>query len=313
VTQPDASRTAEYMALFRALETSRRPVRARLFEDPFAHGFLRPSLRTVVRLSRLPFGGSPVAWFIDWRWPGARPSGTARTRLIDDALTDALRRGFEQVVILGAGFDCRAYRIRDVERTRVIEVDHPATLTAKKDRLTRMLGRLPAHVEFVEIDFNRQMLDGVMEASGFDRRTRTFFIWEGVTNYLTESAVDGTLRYLARAGEPGSRILFTYIHRGVLQNPAGFEGAEKSVSVVERVGERWTFGIDPAELPSYLTKRGLELIEDVGSREYRARYMKPSRLRMRGYEFYRAALAQIPGMTGENSRPIPPSATVSAS
>jgi methyltransferase (TIGR00027 family) len=143
-----------------------------------------------------------------------------------------------------------------------------------------------------------------MEASGFDRRARTFFIWEGVTNYLTESAVDGTLRYLASAGEPGSRILFTYIHRDVLQNPRGFAGAQKSASVVERIGERWTFGLDPEELPGYLAKRGLELIEDVGSLEYRSRYMRPSRLRMRGYEFYRAALAQIPAVTGENSPSI---------
>jgi methyltransferase (TIGR00027 family) len=300
VTEHHASKTAEYMALFRALESFRRPAGARLFEDPFAVGFLRPSLRSVVRLSRLPFGNSPVAWFIDWRWPGARASGIARTRLIDDALTDALRRGFGQVVILGAGFDCRAYRVRDIERTRVFEVDLPATLAAKKDLLKRMLNGLPAHVAFVEIDFNRQTLDEVMEAAGFDRRARTFFIWEGVTNYLTEEAVDATLRYLARAGAPGSRILFTYIHPGVLQNPAGFAGAQKSVSVVERAGERWTFGIDPADLPSYLADRGFELIEDIASLEYRARYLKPSRLRMRGYEFYRAALAQIPGRaTGE--------------
>jgi methyltransferase (TIGR00027 family) len=312
VTDHDASRTAEYMALFRALESVRRPVRARLFEDPFARGFLRPSLRSVVRLSRLPFGSSAVAWFIDWRWPGARASGIARTRLIDDALKDALRQGFSQVVILGAGFDCRAYRIRGIERTRVFEVDLPVTLAAKKDLLKRMLGELPTHVAFVEIDFNRQMLDEVMGASGLDRRARTFFIWEGVTNYLTETAVDATLRYLAGAGALGSRILFTYIHRDVLQNPAGFVGAQKSVSMVERAGERWTFGIDPADLPSYLAKRGFELIEDVGSLEYRARYLKPSTLPMRGFEFYRAALAQIPRLRRESSQPTRPRAVTSA-
>src|SRR2546429_468606 len=120
-----ASRTAEYMALFRALESSRPSSRSRLFEDPFAYGFLRPALRRVVRLSRLPLGSSPVAWFIDWRWPGARASGIARTRFIDDALIYTLREGVGQVVILGAGFDCRAYRVRGIDRARVFEVDHP--------------------------------------------------------------------------------------------------------------------------------------------------------------------------------------------
>jgi methyltransferase (TIGR00027 family) len=289
-----ASRTAEYMALFRAMESSRRPRGARLFDDPLAYRFLRPSLKAVVRISRLPIGHWPVAWFIDWRWPGARASGIARTRLIDDALTDALREGAEQVVILGAGYDCRAYRLPGIERTQVFEIDHPATLAVKRNVLEQALGELRPHVSFVEIDFNRQELDAVIEASGFDHGAKTFFVWEGVTNYLTEEAVDRTLRYLAAAGARGSRLLFTYIHRDVLEVGEAFANAHASASAVRRAGEPWTFGIDPEELPAFLEERGLELIEDVGSLEYRGRYMKPSGLHMRGYEFYRAALAQIP-------------------
>lgn len=278
------------MALFRALESS-RPSGSRLFDDRFAYGFLRPALRVPVRLSRLPFGSSSVIRFIDWRWPGARASGVARTRLIDDALASALREGIDQVVILGAGFDCRAYRIAGIEDVRAFEVDHPATLASKKDQLRRALGTLPPHVEFLEIDFNRQRLKEVMESSTFHAAARTFFIWEGVTNYLKETAVDETLRDVAEAGAPGSRIVFTYIDSRVLDQRSDFAGAKRSASTVERAGEPWTFGIHPAELRGYLAARGLELIEDVGSLDYRARYMKPSGLHMRGYEFYRAALA----------------------
>src|SRR4051794_15058036 len=298
-----ASKTAEYMALFRALET-RRPAGTRLFEDPFAYGFLKPSLRLVVQLSRLRLGGLTVARFIDWRWPGARGSGIARTRLIDDELDDALRRGIRQVVILGAGFDSRGYRTRGIDETRVFEVDHPATLATKKRALKRRLHRLPAHVTFAEIDFNHQALDEVMDASGFNREVRTLFIWEGVTNYLTSKSVDATLSSLATVGAPGSRIVFTYIHAGVLRNPAGFEGVEKSVAVVERGGERWTFGIEPSELRAYLARLGVKLIEDVGSLEYRARYMEPSGLHMKGYEFYRAAVAQIPEAAAGTGHPV---------
>jgi len=288
-----ASLTAEYMALFRALESSRRPPRARLFDDPFAYRFLRPSLKAVVRLSALPLGTPSVTGFIDWRWPGARASGVARTRLIDDALIDAIHEGATQIVILGAGFDCRAYRLRGIGDTRVFEIDHPATLKAKRTVLQKTLGQLPAHVDFVEADFNRQTLDAVLEPSGFDRRAQSFFVWEGVTNYLTEEAVDRTLRYLATAGRPGSRLLFTYIHRDVLQDRGAFTGAGRSASVVENAGEPWTFGIAPAELRGFLAERGLELIEDVGSLEYRARYMPPSGPHMKGYEFYRAAVASL--------------------
>jgi methyltransferase (TIGR00027 family) len=214
--------------------------------------------------------------------------------LIDDALVDALSQGTSQVVIMGAGFDCRAYRIAGVDSARVFEVDHSGTLATKKSVLKRIPGLRSGHVRFVETDFNRQPLGEVLDASGFDRQARTFFIWEGVTNYLTGEAVDATLRYLANAGQRGSKVLFTYIHRNVLHDPSSFEGAEKSISVVARAGERWTFGIDPKELRPYLAERGLDLIEDVGSLEYRRRYMKPSGFHMKGYEFYRVALAQIP-------------------
>src|SRR5262245_13609021 len=104
-----ASRTAEFMALFRALEST-FPPEHRLFTDVFAKGFLRPSLHLLVQLARFRGLRVFVAQFLDWCWPGARTSGIARTRYIDDACREALREDFQQVVILGAGFDARAYR-----------------------------------------------------------------------------------------------------------------------------------------------------------------------------------------------------------
>lgn len=295
MTQQIASRTAEFMALFRALESTRRPAARRLFTDPFARDLLRPVLRAVVDLSRVPIAGAMVARLIDRRWPGARSSGVARTRLIDDAIEKALRDGVGQVVILGAGFDCRAYRVRGIQRARVFEVDRGATLAAKRLRLTQILGVLPAHVIFVEVDFNRQALDQQMEASGFDPSARSFFIWEGVTNYLTAAAVDSTLRYIGTNAVPGNRLIFTYVHRGVIDGSVPFEGTRNLAATLGRAGEPWTFGIDPAEAPTYLADYGFELIEDLGATEYRARYMGPSGRCMKGYEFYRTALAEVRG------------------
>jgi methyltransferase (TIGR00027 family) len=114
-----ASRTAEYMALFRALEATRSAGR-RVFEDRFAAAFLSPQLRLVVGLSRVPGVGALVRAYIDRRWPGARTSAVARTRFIDDAAKEALGSGIEQVIILGAGFDARAYRIAAMARGAVV-------------------------------------------------------------------------------------------------------------------------------------------------------------------------------------------------
>ena len=131
--QEAVSRTATVVTLWRATE-SVRAATTRLFEDPFAAAFLGWRFRWALYLSRLPVIGAGVPWsLIDGHWSGARGTVVVRTRYIDDLLGAALRRGVDQVVILGAGFDCRAYRIQGIERSRVFEVDHPMTQAKKKD------------------------------------------------------------------------------------------------------------------------------------------------------------------------------------
>src|SRR5689334_8034180 len=93
------SRTAEYMALFRALESCQPPSR-RLFVDPFAAALLSGRLAYAARLARLPLVGSLVPWLIDRGWPLTRSSGVVRTRLIDDAVRDALSDGASQLLLL---------------------------------------------------------------------------------------------------------------------------------------------------------------------------------------------------------------------
>ena len=287
-----ASRTAEYMAFFRALESARPPSR-RLFTDPFAIHFVRPALRRAVWWSRLPLLGACIPWYVDRRLPGARTSGIARTRLIDDALSQALRAGIDQVVILGAGFDCRAYRLSGVDAATVFEVDHPATLSAKLTHLRRALAKLPENVRFVEMDFNQQSLLEALRQAGFDPARSAAFLWEGVTNYLTAAAVDAVLRGIAGCAG-GSRVIFTYVHRRALDGSGLFADAADILRDVERLGEPWTFGLDPQDLAAYLRERGLLLERDAGAREYRAQYYGPAAERMRGYDFYRVTIASVP-------------------
>ena len=127
---------------------------------------------------------------------------------------------------------------------------------------------------------------------GFDPVRHTLFLWEGVTNYLSAEAVDATFRFV-RTSAPGSRILFTYVHRDVLAHPAAFSGTRLMVRTLRHVGESWTFGFDPAELPAYLQQRGLLLLADVGSVEYRARYLGQEGHHLHGYAFYRVAEAEV--------------------
>ena len=209
------------MALFRALESA-RPTHQRLFADLFARAFLRPRLRLVVALARvLSLDGT--CRVIDRRWPGARSSAVARTRFIDDRLQVMLASAMEQLVLLGAGFDSRPYRLSACEPIAVFEVDHPDTLAKKRRVLETQLGTLPRHVRFVATDFNQEALPARMAAAGFDATRRTLVVWEGVTNYLSEAAVDETLGWCAQLA-PGSQLLFTYVHRGRPRRPAILRG-----------------------------------------------------------------------------------------
>lgn len=288
-----SSRTAEYMAFFRALE-SVRPAGKRLIGDPFAIAFVRPELARAVRLARIPGLHRLIERVADRRLPGARTSAIARTKLIDDAWQRALDDGIRKIVILGAGFDCRAYRLTASSRAIVFEVDHPATHALKRERLARMLPEIPANVRFAAIDFNRESLPGVLTASGFNREMRSLFLWEGVTNYLTAEAVDAVLRYVG-ACAPGSRIALTYVHRGVLDGSVEFFGGEKIRRDVAALGEPWTFGFDPADLSAYLRERNLELDYDAGAREYRMECFGPRGAKMKGYDFYHVAFAHVVG------------------
>jgi methyltransferase (TIGR00027 family) len=292
------SRTATVVALWRARESS-RSVTTRLFDDPLASAFLSRRLRWALRLSRLPVIGHAVPWsLVDGHWAGSRGTVVARTRYIDDVLGEGLRGGVEQVVILGAGFDSRAYRIRGIERTRVFEVDHPLTQARKREVVTQRLGALPPHVTLVSIDFDTETLDTGLQRACYRGDARTFFICEGVTHYLAADAVDALFRYVAASAAVGSRMVFTYIHRAILTESSAFAGAAATLSTVRRGGEPYTFGFDPAELPRYLTARGLVLIEDVGASAFRERYLAPVG---RGHEplseFQRAALVEVSGQT----------------
>jgi methyltransferase (TIGR00027 family) len=76
----------------------------------------------------------------------------ARERYIDDYLITCLQQGFNQIVILGAGFDTRAYRINGIDKTKVFEVEHPATQMVKLEKLQKIIAPLPDRVTFVPVD-----------------------------------------------------------------------------------------------------------------------------------------------------------------
>jgi methyltransferase (TIGR00027 family) len=282
-----ASRTAQYMALFRAIETG-RPSHKRLFSDPYAAIFLDKKLNRVAKFSKLPIIGRLIPKIIQKRGPGALSSGIARTKYIDELLWQTILKGVKQVIILGAGFDTRPLRLDYLNSIPVIEIDHPDTARWKINRLKETLGDLPKNVSYFQIDFNKQSLEDLASEHNLNFDIPTTIIWEGVTNYLTQHAIDETFEFVKKF-TTGSYLIFTYINRLVLDNPGLFIGTEKVLENLTKNEESWTFGFNPEELSSYLAEFHLTLLEDLGAGEYRKKYMPDREAVSKGYEFYRVA------------------------
>jgi methyltransferase (TIGR00027 family) len=277
-----ASKTAQYVALYRALETDERR-RAPLFRDPYAQAFLTPGLKLVVRAARRPILRGAVERYADHRAPGARTSAIARTAYIDDAVRAAVSAGVDQVAILGAGFDSRAQRMPELAGVRVFEVDRADTQAAKR-------AQLPAGVRYLAVDFERDRLGDALTAAGWEAQRRTLFLWEGVTGYLTEPAVTAVLCWIATTA-PGSSVVFTYLHGGLLDGTRRFPGAARIMARLRRIGEPWTFGLHPEAVGPFVARAGLVLREDVGADDYRRRYL--GAVATPGYGFYRIAIADV--------------------
>lgn len=210
------SQTASMVAFFRAL-AHLGVTSAKGFQDPTAEHLLPTPWAQIYALTRRRARRDPQhPSFADAR------RGTdllaLRTLTIDAHLRDALASGARQLVILGAGLDGRAYRLRGLADVRVFEVDHPAT-QAWKQRRTATLPVLAKSRTFVPVDFERDSLDAALARAGHDSAVPTVWIWEGVVMYLTPSAMRATLAVLTARSAPGSMAIIQYNTRRSMPGP----------------------------------------------------------------------------------------------
>jgi len=264
------------MAFYRAAELA-KPENERLYYDPIAKDFLRMPLRLLIR-SRLLSG--MIIWFFTERWvPGGVGVVLARSRYIDDCLGDCLAEGIGQLVILGAGYDSRAYRFGVLKRdVKVFEVDHPATQTAKTRKLRRLLGSLPSHVVYAPVDLMKGDLDKRLFDSGYDRNLNTLFICEGVSYYLSAQAVDEVLAFVASNSAKGSSIVFDYFVQ-TTADKAGESGIsrkklEQIAQSAKRHGEPVIFRMRPESVGEFLSRRGFQLKANVTAQDLKRLYFK---------------------------------------
>jgi methyltransferase (TIGR00027 family) len=262
------NRSAEGVAGFRAIEWL-KPESKRVCDDPYARGLLGGGLMFPL-LKWMANSG-----LYDHLAPGAIGFICGRERYIDDYLKDCLNQGFQQIVILGAGFDTRAYRIPGIEKTHVFEIDQAATQKVKLERLKKLIDPLPAHVTFVAVDFNIHTLAERLQSSGYNEHEKTLFIWQGVTYFLTAAGVEDTLAFIANHSGAGSAVIFDYIFNETFLDKTN--GFGKSLQQAGKVsGEAYLFGIDQGQVESFLVKRGFCDVLDMSLESIKGKYFTGS-------------------------------------
>ncbi len=268
------SRTAEATTLFRALE-SRRPAGERVCFDPYAIRFLG---RANIRVIMSGFIARTILGDLAKRGLASSYGGVvARTRFIDDYLQNRIEAGLEQIVILGAGYDSRAYRFPELQRARVFEVDHPITLKRKVTRVRSIFGSLPDHVTYMPVDMDGAPLDESLLTHGFRGDLQSLFILEGLSMYLPALAIDGLLAFISDNVPGGSSIVFDYVYREALEGTAEFPGAEEWLAFLRRMGEPPVFGIERDSVGAFLTDRGFTGVEEISYASLKDKYFPPHR------------------------------------
>jgi len=245
----------------------------RLVDDDLAELFLPASLRLLVGATRWGPARRLMIRGSEFTGPGLWVNMACRKHFIDDKLKAALD-DIGAVVILGAGLDTRAYRLTRQARIPVFEVDQPVNIAMKAKTVRRVLGELPLSVRLVALDFEHDDLLTSLAEHGYRTDYRTFFICEGVTQYLTEDGVRRTLEGL-RAAAPGSRLVFTYVQRDFIEGTNRYGTRTLYRNTRER-HQIWQFGLEPDEVAGFIAEYGWRLVEQAGPDEFVQRYVEPA-------------------------------------
>ncbi len=231
-----------------------------VLDDRYADAMLRPRWARIARalrhkpLTRL--GHNPSFAYL-----------AARTRFFDDAVIDAVDAGIRHVVVLGAGYDSRAWRLAR-PGVQYYEVDHPATQRDKRPRAP------DGGPRYVEAELGVAALDAVLRTAGFGAGERAMFTVEGLTMYLLEHDVSVLLRTLAGLGGDGSRLAVNFgVGFRADDSPRARLRAKAGRGLVSLGREPFRFELPPPEVAAFLSRAGWAANEVLTGRQVGDRYL----------------------------------------
>lgn len=206
--------------------------------------------------------------------PGILRHYALRKLYLEEITRRSLDSGTGQVVILGAGFDTLALRLRRVyAQANFWEIDHPATQRVKQKALAAP-GLTGDNLSLIPLDLTRESLRETLASSPkYHPEVATLFVAEGLLMYLTPEQAAGIFRDIREHSRQGSRIAFTFLE----PQPDGRINFARSSRIIgfwlHLRGEMFQWGLAQGEAAFYLQAQGFALREIITSEELRRRYL----------------------------------------
>ena len=269
--------TAQGVAKQRLIESLAKPNK-RVIYDPYAKYFVLGA--SLIKL----LGHKISVWLGDKIVPGMHEHLICRTRFIDDLIEESTSAGIEQYVILGAGYDSRAYRLKLPPKLKIFEVDQPEVQGIKRLKLPKSISNRK-NIIYVSIDFNNQSLKEQLLDAGFDKSKSTIYTLEGVSQYIPKEALSSTLKELATLNvNSNSKIFISYVNKLLLEDSKacfgmGYSRPEKAIKFIingaKKVGEPWISFYSAEEIQNLLSENGFIVIENQTLADLNSKYFAP--------------------------------------
>lgn len=266
VNRENPSKMAEGIAMQRFGE-SKKPEDERICYDPYAVHFI--SSKIIEFGMKYPEEAKAAIENTERLFPGLSNSIMARVRYFDDFVKRSIEEGLEQLVILGAGYDTRAYRIKELENVKVFEIDHPNTQSFKIEKLKEIFGSTPGHVVYVPVDFETEKLGRKLLNNGYDKSKKTLFVMEGLVMYIPPKAVAEILIFIVENSGKGNAVIFDYYPESVVDGTCKLEIGTDIRNHLIQIGEPLQFGIKEAEIEDFLMQFGFSKIQNITSEDYK--------------------------------------------
>jgi methyltransferase (TIGR00027 family) len=264
------SQMAEGIAMQRFAESSKGEDE-RICYDPYAVHFIRPEIIEFGK--KHPEEAKELNENNERLFPGLSSSIMARVRYFDDFIKKSIEYDLEQLVILGAGYDTRAYRIEELkENITIFEVDHPHTQGFKIEKIKEIFGSTPENVVYVPVDFETEQLGDKLHDNGFVTSEKSLFILEGLVMYIPPQAVAEIFLFITENSVQGSRVIFDYYPQSVVDGTCKLEVGQNIRNHLIKIEEPLQFGIEKEEIENFLKEFGFSNIKNVTSADYKKAY-----------------------------------------